>query len=95
MPVETDPITNRPLGTSRQAVADEQLADEKRLKRQAGFISEIESEHGRTLVDHINDELLKRIEKVLESDPEAVAYLKMLKSLGNQNNNIKDECPSS
>lgn len=84
MAVETDPITGYPLGQSRQAVAEEQLADEKRIKRQAGFINELESEQGRSLIDHINTELLKRIRKVLESDEVAGEYLKMLKVLGSQ-----------
>ncbi len=77
----TDILTGRPRELSAKLAAKE-LNEKARLQRQAEWAAVMGSEAGTRIYDLICDLLQARIEKILQEDPESIAYLAILKRLG-------------
>lgn len=77
-----DPTTGQPL-EKIEAEATRRLNEKEktRLKEQAGLSSITQSEASDALRYMIRDRLCRRVQKVLTEDPEAVAYMGILKDL--------------
>ncbi|MFZ5773076.1 MAG: hypothetical protein ACOY4W_16775 [Thermodesulfobacteriota bacterium] len=80
---EVDIVTGMPVefeASRRQRVADAQEKDE--LLRQIGFLRVTESEAAASLLQLIEDRLTKRVETLVALDPEAKAFIDLLKKFG-------------
>jgi len=79
----TEILTGKPRELSaRQAAEAAELNEKARLQRQAEWAAVMGSEAGTRIYDLICDLLQARIEKILQEDPESIAYLAILKRLG-------------
>jgi len=82
---DIDIVTGKPVEMKRQADAEvREKIEQDGLKRQAEMAGLIHSDAGKLLVDLIADRLQARIEKLIAEDPEATAYVNILKEIGNK-----------
>ena len=83
--VSIDPLTLEPLEQSlAEKDFEKQQRDETMLREQAEFLNVTFSAEGRHLIDVISKQLEARIEQLIEADPEATAYAKLLRRFGHK-----------
>jgi len=82
---EIDIVTGRPAEIrTRELDEEKKRAEEEMLKRQAEAAGLLGSDAGQFLIRLVADKLQKRIEEVLEKDPESAAYVKILAEMGSK-----------
>lgn len=82
---DIDIVTGKPLALQKKEAADvREQVEQESLKRQAELAGLIHSDAGKLLVDLIADRLQARIERLIAEDPEAAAYVNVLKEMGNR-----------
>jgi hypothetical protein len=81
--VQTDPRTGRPVGlVSEEKAERERTLEAERLKRQSEWEGISETETGRKFIALVQERLDARIAELVQSDPEAAAYQKIIRELG-------------
>jgi hypothetical protein len=81
--VKIDPVTGRPAELIRKEQDDKDNREQEALLReQAAWMAVSKTEAGAKLVSLVMQQLTKRIEKLVEEDPEAAAYSMILKEMG-------------
>lgn len=81
--VKTDILTGRPVEDEiRKKESQDEAAARQRLKDEAAWQGVGESDAGRQLLALIKGKLDKRVEELVKADPEATAYVKILKEMG-------------
>jgi hypothetical protein len=82
---DIDIVTGRPVELKRKAdEAIREKIEQDGLKRQAELAGLVQSDAGQLLVKLIGERLDARIEQLVSSDPEATAYVNVLKEMGNK-----------
>lgn len=82
---EIDIVTGKPVVVQMKKAAEERKqTDEASLKRQAEMAGLIQSDAGQVLIALVVEKLQARIDRVLETDPEAMGYVKILQEMGNR-----------
>jgi len=81
--VQVDPVTGRPVGLVRQE-QDEKTGREQEalLREQAAWMAVSKTEAGAKLVAMVMQQITKRIDQLIEDDPEASAYRAILREMG-------------
>ncbi len=81
--LDTDIVTGRPTA---DVAAEKERAKARReedaLQEQAAFLPVMESEPARKLAALVVEHLERRVAVLVEADPQAAAYLQILKELG-------------
>jgi len=81
--VQIDPVTGRPAEQIRAEKGDEEKREQESLLReQAAWMAVSKTEAGAKLLALVMQKLTCRIEKLVEADPEAAAYVAILKEIG-------------
>ncbi len=73
--METDPITGKPVLQKQEGERDD-------LLRKAALANLPNTEAGRLITGMIEERLFKKIQELLEADPECRAYVSMLVKMG-------------
>lgn len=81
--VQIDPVTLEPIEmqTERRAQEAEQNQDTL-LKTQAAWLNIAQTEAGNMLLDLIQQKFTARIQALIDADPEALAYKKLMSEIG-------------
>jgi len=83
----TDPATGRPIvevAEEREQV--KKKAEEDVLRDRAAYVGMLASEPGKLVVGIVKDKLLRRLETLMNSDPESKALVGVLSELGQKDN---------
>lgn len=82
---DIDIVTGKPAAMHKKETdQDQEQKEQALLKRQAELAGLIRSDAGRLLIETVSEKLQARIEQVIGTDPEAMAYVKILQELGNK-----------
>lgn len=85
--MDVDIETGRPVEEALQEKAREREHREKQiLEEKAGFAEVLGSETGQALIGLVQGYLQRRIEVLIDQDPQAKAYLTILNDLGYKGN---------
>lgn len=80
-----DISTLKPLGeVEKDREAERQATQHHRHEQQAAFMGTLASPAGEQLLAMIGERLTDRIDILIKSDPEATAYVQILRTLGEQ-----------
>jgi hypothetical protein len=80
---QVDPKTGLPLEMVRQDNRLRQQEQEQAAESEGRRIAaELREEDGRALVKHVRETLTRRVDDLVAADPEAKAYVRLLKELG-------------
>lgn len=79
---DIDIVTGKPVELKRKADEEEREGKEQEiLKRQAELAGLIHSDAGKFLIELVSERLQTRIEHLVGADPEATAYVNVLKEM--------------
>lgn len=80
---DVDILTGKPVLFSEKDMEQErQASEEDRLAKQAQYASLLQSAPGEKLIQILESHLTQRIVELVQSDPQAAAYVKILNELG-------------
>jgi ribosomal protein S25 len=80
---EVDPVTGQPLSISDQDKKAEKYAQANEKKAKADQLrADLDSDVGKSVMSCIEEQFLSRVNKLINEDPECLAYKKIISGMG-------------